>query len=96
LDTRALTACKLIATWPPRAIIGDMSTEARANVPYVICPKCADPVAVVMPPGSWELKVSCICQHTFAVRLNDIRHGVLAFDRETKRWKLDPDSKPSR
>jgi hypothetical protein len=53
-------------------------------MPYVMCPKCGDPVA-----GRLTKQLTCInCKEYFPLVESDVRSGILTRDPRTHRWRV--------
>jgi hypothetical protein len=62
-----------------------------AHMRYVICPKCGDVVAGLLPPDDTN-QLTCIhCKATFPFDAAQVRAGLVTVD-DSGRWKV---AKPS-
>jgi hypothetical protein len=58
---------------------------------YVPCPNlaCGDPVAGRIPQLPEDLKLTCMhCKQTFTFEPSEVRSGLVFYNPETNRWKV--------
>src|SRR5258708_32875715 len=75
------------------AVNGGAQMSAGAVVmSYVLCPnpECGDPVGGRIPQPPEELKLTCPrCRRTFAFEQDELCRGIVSYDRESDRWKVE-------
>jgi hypothetical protein len=67
-----------------------MAATSAGLLSYVPCPACGHPVGGRLPQPPEELKLTCLhCSTTFAFEPNAVRRGLVSYDHEADRWKVE-------
>ena len=67
-----------------------MVATSAGLLSYVPCPECGHPVGGRIPQAPEELKLDCVhCKKTFAFERADLHRGLVSYDHEADRWKVE-------